>query len=914
MESWFVDERKTVRVLGTITLGMAALLAVAPLTAQAAIPEAPSVAKGKQWDVRAVPTGYRVTLRLDAPVPVRASMPLLAVNGTPMGVAKQSADGRTLTLITTDKAAADAHDVQLVWPGDLGNASARATAVGPTDAYWLDARKGPLLKDDPGKAGKYKVETAEYNLGDEAVLLPGLGQKSELLGKVYAPVGAVGKRPLVVFLHGRHESCYGDGVGDKPWPCPKGAKSVPSYRGYDGPAKALASSGYQVVSISSNAINAYDFDAYDGGAQARAELVLDHLALWKKWSTVGGGPFGAKYVGKVDLQNVGLMGHSRGGEGVTRAAVVNADRGGQYGIRAVLPLAPVDFTRNAVPGVAMSVLLPYCDGDVSDLQGQKYYDDTRNSITGDGAARSTVTVLGANHNFFNTEWTPGLSVAPSSDDWGGEGNGAPCDAKYAGRLKAKEQQAVGTAYVAGFFRLQLGHEKQFLPLFDGSDARAATAGKAVVRVVAQAPLASRRDVAAFDKALPKGAVTGKATAAVCVGETGKGACLTTDGMGDAPHWDPAAFASHAPTLAVTKLSWTDKTGVLRLNLPTVQRDVHKYAALSFRAAPNPASTPTTDLTVRVVDGRGRAAAVPVSTVSDALVRMPGNKSSGLPKNLLRTVRIPLSSLKGVDLRDVRAIELRTDRVAKGSAYLSDLSFSSPGLGVSAPVVAAPKVSVTDVTTKEGDKGTTYANFVVRLSRPTIRTVVVYAETSLPFAEVMPVGDVAQAVVFKPGQVRQTVRVPIKANTRDSYDIKFDVELAAPREALLTKSFGHGVVLDDDPSPKFTVGNLTTAEGKGEVTFPVRLSALSDKHIGFGGLWKDGTAVLGKDYHGQYDPPEHTLTGGIEVAKLDGELTVTVTDDKVKEPTETFTAYIDTVDGIDGIKLPITATGTILDND
>ncbi|GAB3949307.1 hypothetical protein GCM10029976_082080 [Kribbella albertanoniae] len=786
MESWSVDERKTVRVLGTFTLGMAAVLAIGPVVASAAPPAANS------WDVQQVPTGYRVTLRLDEPVAMRAARPLLAVNGKPIGVAQQSADRRTLTLITSDKAAAEARDVQLVWPGDAGQ-GVRSLTGGPTDAYWLNARKGPLLKDDPGKLGRYKVETAEYNLGDQAVLLPGLGQKSEVVGKVYAPVGAAGQRPLVVFLHGRHEACYGDesAPSDKPWPCPKGTKPVPSYRGYDGPAKALASNGYQVVSISSNAINAYDNDAYDSGAQARAELVLDHLALWKKWSTVGGGPFGTKYIGKFDLQNVGLMGHSRGGEGVVRAAAVNADRGSQYGVRAVLPLAPVDFARSAVPGVAMSVLLPYCDGDVSDLQGQKYYDDTRNSITGDGAARSTVTVLGANHNFFNTEWTPGQSVAPSMDDWGGEGNGAPCDAEYAGRLKAKEQQAVGTAYLAGFFRLQLGGEKQFLPLFDGSDARAASAGKAVVRVVAQAPLASRRDVTAFDKTLPKDAVTGKATAVVCIGE----ACLVTDSPGSAPHWDAAYYAQHAPTLAVTKLSWTDKSGVLRLNLPTVHRDVRKYAALSFRAAPDPTSTPKTDLTVRVVDGRGRAAAVPVSAVSDALTRLPGDESVGLPKNLLRTVRIPLSSLGGVNLRDVRTIELRTDRVAKGSAYLSDLSFSAPGLGVSA--VTAPKVAVADVTVKEGDQGTTYASFVVRLSRPTTRPVVVYAETSLPYADVMPVGDVAQAVVFKPGQVRQTVRVPVRANTRDSDDVKFYLALSAPREAVLTRNFGHGLILDDD---------------------------------------------------------------------------------------------------------------------
>ena len=67
--------------------------------------------------------------------------------------------------------------------------------------------------------------------------------------------------------------------------------------------------------------------------------------------------------------------------------------------------------------------------------------------------------------------------------------------------------------------------------------------------------------------------------------------------------------------------------------------------------------------MRVVDGKGKAVSIPASSLGDALVRMPGSNDSGLPKNLLRTVRIPVSSLKGIDLRDVRAVELRTDRVA-----------------------------------------------------------------------------------------------------------------------------------------------------------------------------------------------------------------------------------------------------------
>lgn len=906
-------------------LGAALLAPAGP--AQAAPPDQP-VAKGKNWEIHPEAGGYRITLRLDAPAPMRGALPLIAVNGVPVGVATQSPDRRTVSVVTPNPSVPAAKDVQLVWSGDLGRTKGKKgkNLVGgvTTDKEWLKAPLGPPLTVDPGAPGKYAVDTAEYNLGDQAVFLPGLGQKAEVLGKVYSPRGALGRRPLVLFLHGRHSVCYGNPTEEPaaPWPCAKGEKPIPSYRGYDGPAEALASNGYQVVSISANAVNAFDGGVYDQGAQARAELILDHLALWKKWSTVGGGPFGSRFVGKLDLQNIGLMGHSRGGEGVARAAVVNADRGGQYGIRAVLPLAPTDFARATVPGVAMSVILPYCDGDVSDLQGQKFYDDTRYAVTRDAAARSTVTILGANHNFFNTEWTPGQSVAPSSDDWWSEDDkAAPCGAKYAGRLTAKEQQAVGTAYVAGFFRLQLGHETKLLPLLDGSNAHPASAGRAVVRVVSQAPEASRRDVNRLDQALPAGAVTGSVKATVCAGadEASRAqadTCVKTGNRSDSPHWVEAWFAQHTPTTAVTKLTWTGRTGVVRINLSAAQRDVRRYSVLSFRATPDPSGAPKTDLSVRVVDGKGRAAAVPVSAVSDALLRMPGAPDLGLPKNLLRTVRIPTSSLKGINLRDVRAVELVTDKVASGSVFVSDLAFSTPGLGKSAPSRLV-RVSASNVgKVQEGDKGTKNLDFWVTLSRPSPRPVTVYAESTGDLGAT--IGQVAKRLVFKPGQVRQKVTVPVLANTRDSYDLAFSLVLSVPHEALLGQSFGNAEVIDDDPTPTLTIGSPKAAENAGTLKFPLKLSAPSDKHVWVGGELKDGTAVIRKDFtmpadDGTTNPPDRFAYGDLEPGRTAGEMEVKLLDDKVKEPTETFTYTVTEAGGTD-YPLPTTITATITDND
>ncbi|HEU4946687.1 MAG TPA: hypothetical protein VFT31_05995, partial [Kribbella sp.] len=115
----------TGRAVRSLSLGMVALLGVGRLTAVAAPPAPASVAKGNNWNVMPVAGGYQVTLRLDAPAPMRASLPLLAVDGVALGVAKQSPDRRTLTLISTDPAVLEAGGVRLIWSGDLGKGAGR---------------------------------------------------------------------------------------------------------------------------------------------------------------------------------------------------------------------------------------------------------------------------------------------------------------------------------------------------------------------------------------------------------------------------------------------------------------------------------------------------------------------------------------------------------------------------------------------------------------------------------------------------------------------------------------------------------------------------------------------------------------------------------------------------------------------
>ena len=168
-------------------------------------------------------------------------------------------------------------------------------------------------------------------------------------------------------------------------------------------------------------------------------------------------------------------------------------------VDAVFPLAPVDFFRPVINDTPINVLLPYHDGDVSDLQGIDYFDDARYNVPGDEAAKHTTLVIGANHNFYNTVWTPGKYAYSVSDDWSGSAarrteptcGTDPSVAATSIRMTSDEQYDQGTAYMTAWFRMTLGGEDQFLPMFDGSGEVPAVLGDEDVRSVSTAPTSAR---------------------------------------------------------------------------------------------------------------------------------------------------------------------------------------------------------------------------------------------------------------------------------------------------------------------------------------------------------------------------------------------------------------------------------------
>ena len=550
---------------------------------------------------------------------------------------------------------------------------------------------------DPGTPGPLAVTREEYNFGDTAFQPSNFPGPVELIASIHYPTNLPGAPlPVILLLHGRHATCFKGSSALLQWPCTfNGSQPIPSYKGYDYLSEVLASNGYVVVSISANGVNAVDNSVFDLGALARAELIQKHLDILNGFNTTGGAPFGNKFVGKFDMSRIGTMGHSRGGEGVVRHYVLNNSLGAPYGIKAVFPLAPVDFNRFVVNNAALNVLLPYCDGDVADLQGIHFYDDARYNVPGDLAPKHYVLVMGANHNFYNTIWTPATSPFPgSANDWLAFVQGGHSDRQCGSvpgnkRLTDAQQRGTGLAYMSAFFRAYVGGETQFLPILTGDAPPPASAQTTELFVSYHAPANARLDVNRLldDTNLTLnnlgGAVTqvGLTPYDLCGGEAPQPAtCLPGQPNARQPHTTPSARAPGRRGLSQLRTGWNNFTGNYRNDIPAPLGNVSGFQAVQFRVSvnftdPRNLEDLAQDFRVILTDASGGRASVRVSDVSGALYFPPGNVGP-VPKVVLNTVRVPLSAFGGVNLNAVRSVQLSFDERLAGGVLITDVAFAS----------------------------------------------------------------------------------------------------------------------------------------------------------------------------------------------------------------------------------------------
>lgn len=611
---------------------------------------------------------YRVTV--PGRFPARADRYVVLAGERPVGYGVPARGQRALRTITTDPSVLTA--VIIARYGDPRPVQASAAALTP-DLPPVE----PSSIENPAARGPYDVTRAEYDLGDQVFLPSELEEEVELVGDVHYPTDLeAGPYPLVLFMHGNHSTCYRRDRESFEWPCRDGWRPLPNHEGYDYISDRLASWGYVVVSVSANGVNVFGNFVDDTGMRQRGEVLERHIDLWNEWSSFDDGPFGDTFVGRIDLSLIGTMGHSRGGEGVVWNTIVDRERATPYGIDAVLALAPVDFTRVTINEVPFDVMLPYCDGDVSDLQGIHFFDDSRYVVPDDPTPKSTVTVFGANHNFFNTVWSPSGGYPGAFDDgaWVGCRN----------QLTESQQRHVGAAYIVGFFRRYLGNEVALDPIWTGAETPPVTARTLVSYL---APPQDRLDVDRFTEA--SDLAEGELGDVTPISMSTYGWCsdeyLTPCLPGGLQWFDVHmsfsffAFEEQLPGLGQGILGWTGPSAAVRFAIPLASADVTGFDAIQLRVALNPSYTandgvPLQDFSIVLVDGAGRRSEVAASEVGNAPLAHPiGRRGGG--HFILNQIRFPLTAFTGVVLQDIRAIELVFTHTASGVIDVADLAFS-----------------------------------------------------------------------------------------------------------------------------------------------------------------------------------------------------------------------------------------------
>ena len=422
-----------------------------------------------------------------------------------------------MSATTRRRAGSRARNTVLALAAALAGAMLLAS-TGIASAETMLGGSGGSARAGAGNASVAAVSSVEYHLGDQAFTVPNTGgARAELTGIVHYPSDlGTGKHPVVVILHGWWSSCAdqrawtaeqeAEQAGNEQevekqqgflgqWPCRRGVSAMKSYRGFDYLGEQLARQGFVTIVISADGVNAVDPSGADGDT-ARTALINKHLAMWSQLAATGAGPLAGHltqtdtqhsvpvdFRGRLDMSDVGTLGHSRGGRAVQwQASTANRkDWPKGVAIKAVLPLAAV-FP--AFDGIAEQYLtapdIPFmstfgtCDqgGFSSNKEGDDYYAEavTRPDQT---ATVRTLHLLGGNHNFFNTRWSPSSGLPTAGDDATRTGPAGTCVSDADNKTDIPElaesaQRQALTAYASAFFQRYLDGEKCQDPILNGA--------------------------------------------------------------------------------------------------------------------------------------------------------------------------------------------------------------------------------------------------------------------------------------------------------------------------------------------------------------------------------------------------------------------------------------------------------------
>ncbi len=231
------------------------------------------------------------------------------------------------------------------------------------------------------------------------------------------------------------------------------------------------------------------------------------------------------------------------------------------------------------------------------------------------------------------------------------------------------------------------------------------------------------------------------------------------------------------------------------------------------------------------------------------------------------------------------------------------------LGAIADNDPLPVVFIGDANAAEG---ASLLTFTVRLANPSSLSLSVDYTTADGTAQAgHDYTALSGTLTFPPGQLVQSISVPLRADALWEKDEDFHLVLSRPINSALGDNQARGGILNDDPLPLISIGDAAVTEGNissssATLTFALNLANASSQPVTVFYATANGTALAGKDY----TAASGTLT--FAPGETSKTLPVTIIGDQLRELDETFSVVLG--NAVNAERGDNRAVGTILDDE
>jgi hypothetical protein len=508
--------------------------------------------------------------------------------------------------------------------------------IGVLERSGAEETGGFTLLKDPGSAGDFPVSTHDYNLGSFTVV----ADSFDLIGTLYYPADGTrhliipnrpvntdwSSYPLVIMAHGSNIPPQED-----------------SYLGFGYLGRHLASRGFICASIALHELGE------DPSANHRAVTILEHVRGLLSGPTEDLVLTNVRT--RMDLERIGLLGHSLSGKAVVKEMFSEIKSTTDYSIKSVATLAPKGSNSgNRAPALPYLMIYGTRDGNLP--WGYSFY-----YVDLASRPRHMITIYGANHNFFNQTWPDQDFLSETSPT-----------------ITRAQQETLTTVFITAFFNNYLLGQQAYVELFSGYVVPPSVSAVGTTVLYSDQPERLTHLTIDDSQDIPVGEGTNS------LGEANWSSGVSDFMEESLRHQIVGEEKHYVHDTDGLRVAWTSKGASITFGIG--DRNVLPYDFLNFRVAQrfresgnlNPANS-SQDVVVTISDALGHSSP-PVWARVFTRVLYPDDIGP-FTKSIMQTVRLPLRAFTAngsvLDLRRLTKVTF-TFPQSTGELIIDDIEF------------------------------------------------------------------------------------------------------------------------------------------------------------------------------------------------------------------------------------------------